>query len=139
MKVVVAKTQKEIIDNFLVRGEVFIKGQNIDWDLEFDGLDESCVLFVCYIDNVAVGAARLNGYKVGRVATMKEYRKQGVGTSLMQSIENHAKVSGIHTLQLNAQLYIKDFYIHLGYIPEGDVFLEADIEHIKMIKEITHN
>lgn len=136
MKVIVAKTQKEIIDNFLVRGEVFIKGQNIDWDIEFDGLDESCVLFVCYVNNVAAGAARLYNYKVGRVATIKKYRKQGVGTALMMRIESYARENNIRNLKLNAQLYIKDFYINLGYIPEGDIFLEADIEHVSMTKEI---
>lgn len=137
MKVVVAKTQKEIIDNFLVRGDVFIMGQNIDWDLEFDGLDEKCVLFVCYKDNQAVGAARLYENKVGRVATLSEFRKQGVGTLLMAEIESYAKKAGMDTLKLNAQLYVKQFYLDLGYTPIGDVFMEADIEHIKMVKELS--
>lgn len=139
MKVIVAKTQKEIIDNFLIRGEVFIKGQNIDWDLEFDGLDANSILFVCYLDNRAVGAARLLNNKVGRVATLKEYRNQGVGNALMKSIELYAKENNISTLKLNAQLYIKQFYLNIGYVPEGDIFLEAGIEHIKMSKEIIYD
>ena len=135
----VAKTQKEIIDNFLIRGEVFIKGQNIDWDLEFDGLDDKCVLFVCYMDKKAVGAARLYKNKVGRVATLEQYRKKGVGRALMDYIEDYAKNNSIKTLKLNAQLYIKQFYLNLGYIPQGNIFLEADIQHVKMTKEISHD
>lgn len=135
----VAKTQKEIIDNFLIRGEVFIKGQNIDWDLEFDGLDGDSILFVCYLNDKAVGAARLLGNKVGRVATLVEYRKQGVGNALMKYIEVYAKENKIKILKLNAQLYVKQFYLNIGYIPEGDIFLEAGIEHIKMSKEIAHD
>ncbi len=136
MKVVIAKSQKEIIDNMLVRGQVFVVEQQIDWEIEYDGLDEDCVLFTAYIDSLAVGAARLYKNKVGRVATLKEYRKQGVGASLMRAIEEYAAANAIPVLKLHAQLYVKDFYEHLGYIPVGDVFEEAKIKHILMVKEI---
>lgn len=136
MRIVVAENKKEIIDNFLVRGEVFIIGQNIDYVIEFDGLDNDCELYTAYIDNKPVGAARLYKNKVGRVATLKEYRKQGVATAIMKFIEEHAKGLGHKELVLNAQLYVKDFYEHLGYNPVGEIFQEADIDHIKMIKEI---
>ncbi len=139
MKVIVAKTQKEIIDNFLIRGEVFIKGQNIDWDIEFDGLDSECVLFVCYINDTPVGAARLFKNKVGRVATLSEYRKMGVGKHLMLAIEAYAIENGFDKLILNAQKYIDKFYLDLDYKPVGNIFLEAEIEHIKMIKELNND
>jgi len=136
MKVVIARTQKEITDNYLVRGKVFIIEQKIDWEIEFDGLDEDCVLFTAYIDNKAVGAARLYQNKVGRVATLSGYRNQGVASALMKRIEMYASNNGINAIVLNAQLYIKKFYDHLGYKAIGEVFQEADIDHIKMIKEI---
>jgi len=136
MKVVVAKSQKEIIDNMLVRGQVFVVEQQIDWEMEYDGLDEDCVLFTAYIDDLAVGAARLYKNKIGRVATLKEYRKRGVGASLMKAIEDYAALNAIPVLKLHAQLYVKDFYQHLGYVAKGDVFLEANIKHVLMIKEI---
>ncbi len=136
MKVVVAKTQKELLDNVLVRGKVFVVEQQIDWNIEFDGLDDICVLFTAYIGDIPVGAARLYKNKVGRVATLKQYREQGVATSLMNKIEEYAKNNSIKLLKLNAQLQVKNFYLHLGYIPKGNIFLEADIEHIKMTKEI---
>jgi predicted GNAT family N-acyltransferase len=136
MRIVVAKTQKEIIDNFLVRGEVFIVEQEIEWEIEFDGKDEDCVLFTVYIDNNAVGAARLYNNKVGRVATLKKYRNQGIATTLMSAIEKYAEENSIAIITLNAQLYIKDFYENLGYTPEGEIFQEAEINHVKMTKKI---
>ncbi|AIO19550.1 putative N-acetyltransferase YjcF [Candidatus Izimaplasma bacterium HR1] len=136
MKVVVAVNKKEIIDNFLVRGKVFVIGQEIDYEIEFDGLDNDCTLFTAYIDEIPVGAARLYKNKVGRVATLVKYRKQGVASELMSFIEEHAKEIGLTELILNAQLYVKDFYEHLGYIPVGDIFQEAEIDHIKMKKEL---
>lgn len=136
MKVVVAKTQREILDNTYVRGQVFIVEQQIDWEIEFDNLDPVCILFTAYIDDLAVGAARLYKNKVGRVATLKEYRGKGVATEIMKKIEEYAKEHNIPKLKLHAQLYIKDFYENLGYVAEGDIFQEADIDHIKMTKEI---
>lgn len=136
MKIIVAKTQKELLDNVLVRGKVFIVEQKIDWEIEFDGLDDVCVLFTAYIDDVPVGAARLYKNKVGRVATLKEYRKKGIAGSIMKKIEEYAKDNNIGLLTLNAQLQVKDFYLHLGYVPEGEIFQEAEIDHIKMRKEI---
>ncbi len=136
MKVVVAKTQKELLDNVLVRGKVFVVEQEIDWDIEFDGLDDICILFTAYINDLPVGAARLYKNKVGRVATLKEYRKKGIATSIMNKIEEYASENKIKLLKLNAQLQVKDFYLHLGYVPQGDIFQEANIDHIKMTKEI---
>ena len=136
MKTCVAKTQKELLDNVLVRGKVFVVEQEIDWEIEFDGLDDECVLFTTYINVVPVGAARLYKNKVGRVATLKEYRNQGIATALMNKIEEYALENNIKLLILNAQLHVKDFYLHLGYIPEGDIFQEANIDHIKMTKKI---
>lgn len=134
MEVLIAKTQKQLVDHFMIRGKVFVIEQNIDWEIEFDGLDDQCVLFNAYIDHKIVGAARLYHHKVGRVATLGEYRKKGVGSALMKFIEEYAKQEGLEYLVLNAQLYIKDFYEHLGYIPEGEIFQEAEIDHIKMKK-----
>ena len=136
MKVVVAKTQKEIIDNMLIRGYVFVIEQEIDWEIEYDGLDQECVLFTAYLDDLAVGAARLYKNKVGRVATLKEYRNQGVATKIMEEIEKYALEQKIPCLKLHAQLYVKDFYEHLDYIVQGEIFQEADIDHVLMTKEI---
>ena len=136
MRALVAKTQKEILDNSYVRGLVFIVEQEIDWAIEFDGLDPQCVLFTVYDEDKPVGAARLYKNKIGRVATLKEYRKKGVATSIMKLIEEYALENNISELVLHSQKYIEDFYAHLGYISQGEIFYEADIPHIKMVKTI---
>ncbi|MGE4572230.1 MAG: GNAT family N-acetyltransferase [Candidatus Izemoplasmatales bacterium] len=136
MKVIVAKSQKEITEHFYVRGMVFVVEQNIDYEIEFDGLDGDCVLFTAYLDDIPVGAARLYKNKVGRVATLKAYRKQGVASAIMKKIEKYALNHQMNELILHAQLYVKDFYKKRGYLPIGDIFQEADIDHIKMIKTL---
>ena len=136
MKIVVAKNQKEITDHFYVRGMVFVVEQKIDYEIEFDGLDDQCILFVAYIDDLAVGAARLYKNKIGRVATLKTYRQKGVASHIMKAIESYAKDQGIEWLYLHAQLYVQPFYEKRGYVPEGEIFQEAEIDHIKMIKSL---
>lgn len=136
MNVVVAKSQKEILDNCYVRGLVFIVEQEIDWAIEFDGLDKECVLFTAYDNFIPVGAARLYKNKVGRVATIKDYRGKGIASLIMEKIEEYAKENNIPKLKLHAQYYIKDFYLKRGYTQFGDIFYEADIKHIAMVKEI---
>lgn len=136
MKCVVAKSQTEILDNLTVRSKVFIIEQVIDWEIEFDGLDKECVLFTAYNDDIPVGAARLHKNKVGRVAVLKEYRGQGYAVCMMNLIEKYAKDEGLSLLKLNAQTYVEEFYAKLGYVSEGDVFQEADIDHILMTKKL---
>jgi predicted GNAT family N-acyltransferase len=136
MDVLIAKSQKEITDHFYVRGMVFVVEQAIDYEIEFDGLDGECILFVAYIEGKPVGAARLYKNKVGRVATLKDFRQRGVATAIMNLIESYAKENGMKELVLHAQLYVKDFYLNRGYRPIGEIFQEADIDHIKMTKII---
>jgi len=134
MKCVIAKTQKEITDNFLVRGMVFVIEQKIAWEIEFDGLDDRSILFTAYLDDIPVGAGRLYQYKIGRVSTLKEYRKMGIGALIVEEIEKFAKRNKFPFLKLHSQVEVMDFYINLGYEAMGDIFKEADIDHILMKK-----
>ncbi|MFW5864822.1 MAG: GNAT family N-acetyltransferase, partial [Candidatus Izemoplasmataceae bacterium] len=67
MIVKIAESKKEILDHYSVRGEVFIVEQQISFLEEFDQDDYDAVFFVLYDGDLAIGAARLVGNKVGRV------------------------------------------------------------------------
>lgn len=137
MDIRLAQTKKEILDHLFIRGQVFIIEQAIDYAIEFEGDDALCDLFVCYMDGVPVGAARLKGNKVGRVATLNEYRYHGIGRAMMDFIEDYAKQKGRNVLKLHAQKPVEDFYLRLGYVSEGPIFYEADIPHVLMTKKLT--
>jgi len=127
MNICLAKTKKEILDHLYIRGQVFVIEQAIDYAIEFEGDDHLCV---------PVGAARLKNNKVGRVATLKDYRYHGIGRALMDYVEDYAKQKGIKLLKLHAQKPVEDFYQKLGYVSEGDIFYEADIPHVLMTKKL---
>ncbi len=141
MKVKLAETPQEIHDHLKIREIVFIIGQNVPRDLELDGLDNQATLVVVYQDNQPIGAGRyrlVNNYaKIERIAVIEEYRKQGVGNEIMYFIEKQiAENTKVELLKLNSQISAAPFYAKLNYIKKGEIFMDAGIEHILMIKAI---
>ncbi|MGL5540689.1 MAG: GNAT family N-acetyltransferase, partial [Erysipelotrichaceae bacterium] len=61
-----------------------------------------------------------------------DFRGSGVGTLLMQAAHTHLPVGA--RVHLGAQCTAIPFYEKLGYQPFGEVFLDAQIEHIMMEK-----
>ncbi|MCW0953742.1 GNAT family N-acetyltransferase [Weissella ceti] len=120
-----------------IREAVFVQEQQIDPMLEFDDQDAKAIHFVGYVGpTVPVTTARIhsqgNEWHVGRVATIKEMRGQGFGHQLMAEIINTAKLQGIKSVNLGAQVHASSFYERLGFSKVGEPFLEANIEHIEM-------
>lgn len=130
-----------------IRREVFIDGQAVPVEIEFDGLDPESQHFLALGDHaegtdpVALGTARMrivNGVaKAERVAVLETARGSGIGRAIMESIESHAREQGLESVHLNAQLQAADFYQKLGYLAEGEVFIEAGIDHRSMTKRLT--
>lgn len=140
MRCIIAKTQKEILDNLHVRQTVFVKDLEIPFYIETDEFDETARLFVAYNqENIPVGAGRFriidNYGKIERVCVLKEYRKQGYGKLIVNTIEEYArKHEHLEEIHLNAQLAAFPFYTSIGYKPFGEMFFEIGIEHKHMKK-----
>lgn len=137
----IAETEKEIIDNLLIRNEVFCIEQNISKEEEFDGLDELSTLFVLYLESNPIGAARLRilddfTWKIERLSILKEYRNKSYGSFLLNYLENYIKSLNFYDITLNAQESAEIFYLKHNYNTIGDYFLEANIKHIKMNKNL---
>ncbi len=121
---------------YLLRMEVFVTEQSVPpWE-EMDHYDETAEHFVVDLDGAIVGTARLVDLgrgvgKIGRVAIMKKYRGQGIGRDLVQHVMS-AGFKQFRTLVLDAQLSVIPFYERFGFQAEGEVFLDAGIEHRTM-------
>ena len=145
-KVVRVKDSSELERCIEIRREVFIREQNVPEEIEIDGHDENCIHFLAYLapkDSLhqAVGTARLwidetGRAKAQRVAVFKEVRGQGIGQDLMSALEKQARVDGFEDLWLGAQVHALAFYERLGYVAQGDVFLDAGIPHRTMVKSL---
>ncbi|MGG4453152.1 GNAT family N-acetyltransferase [Brevibacillus porteri] len=137
-------TEQELADALSVRRIVFIEEQEVPEELEIDehdNLDGGTIHFVAYRDGEPVGASRVRTYapgvgKIERVAVAKTERGTGLGRQIMLAMEELAKQHGYDSLKLNAQTQAQRFYEKLGYEPFGDLFDDAGIEHIAMVKSI---
>lgn len=132
-------TSEDKSDAFCVRRRVFVEEQRVPMELEIDEYEDEATHFVAYIDGEPVGTARLRWKdhltaKAERVAVLKPYRGNGVGKLLMQALEEEARRKNATSIQLHAQIQAQRFYERLGYKAYGDLFFDADIEHIAMKK-----
>lgn len=131
-----ATTKLDILHHLQVRGQVFILEQGVPWVEECTPDDLEATHFNARVGNQVVGAARLLGHKIGRVAVLAEFRGQGIGQQLMHAVEQHAQATGLGELALGAQLPVIPFYERMGYVAYGEVFLDAHIEHRMMRKTL---
>jgi predicted GNAT family N-acyltransferase len=116
-----------------IRQSVFIDEQHVPEDLEWDEHDITCIHFLATIDSTPVATARLTPQgQIGRMAVLKAYRGKGIGSQLLTRVIEHARSIGHKQLFLHAQVSVIRFYEQHGFITEGDVFLEAGIEHQSM-------
>ena len=122
-----------------VRFEVFVVEQDVDEEIEIDGLDPDQAQFIAELSDSgeAIGTARLaTSGKVGRVAVLKPWRGRGVGLAIMQAVVAEAEARGMNDLYLHGQTWTVPFYEKLGFTVDEtvDEFMEADIPHRRMVR-----
>lgn len=122
-----------------IRYLVFQIEQGVDPTLEFDGNDEKADHVLAYLDQKAIGTARIrylqeDTVKLERFAILPEARGLGIGRQLMDFILDALPSQHITTIWMNAQVPVQNFYEKFGFTAEGNVFEEAGIPHIRMKK-----
>lgn len=143
MKIILATKQQHFFDVMRIRSKVFILEQNVDADIEIDDIDNYANQYVAYDDdNKACATFRIfkedhHAY-IGRLAVLKNYRKQGIGSYILSNCNDLIKEmdSSIKEIHLHAQVQAVDFYEKNGFKKQGEIFMDANIEHILMVKEI---
>ena|SRR5882672_4882106 len=119
-----------------IRTKVFVEEQGVPPDLEWDGLDEHAYHVVAFApDGTPIGTGRLlQDAQIGRMAVFKEWRRQGVGTALLDMLLVIANKMGYDDVKLHAQTRVLDFYARKGFAAQGEEFMEAGIPHIAMTR-----
>lgn len=119
-----------------LRREVFVEEQHVPEELEIDEEDKIAFHLLVLKTEEAVATLRMlphgESIKIGRVAVKKEYRRRGLGTRLVTLAIEHAVRGEFIDAILDAQLESIPFYEGLGFLEEGDVFMDAGIPHKKM-------
>jgi predicted GNAT family N-acyltransferase len=120
-----------------VRYEVFVVGQNIPVELEWDEMDAVSLHAVAYDETGrAIGTARLlPDHHIGRMAVLEAVRGQGIGGLLLHAMMDASRERGAHEVMLNAQVAAMPFYRRHGFVEEGDEFDDAGIPH-KLMRHV---
>jgi len=124
---------KNLAEIEYIRTKVFIEEQNVPAELEWDEFDTDSMHILAYIDNKAVGTARLlrDGH-IGRMAVLIEYRNSGIGKNMLNFIINLAAKKSMTNIQLSAQEHAIGFYEKQGFTISSGVYTDAGIPHYDM-------
>lgn len=117
-----------------IREAVFVREQQVPSALEWDGSDGSCRHVLAEAAHGApIGTGRLltDGH-IGRMAVLAPWRGRGVGSAILTELVRWAAEQGMTEVALNAQTHALGFYQRHGFSVEGEVFLDAGIEHLRM-------
>lgn len=136
-------TARQLFHILKLRQDIFFVEENIIYP-DLDDMDEDSihVFATTEKDNKTITVSYARVYfdpvekhvKVGRVATASAYRGLGFGGKIMRRCcevaRDRFKASEVW---LDAQLHAVGFYKSMGFQVVSDVFMEAGIEHVRMI------
>ena len=125
-----------------IRTKVFIQEQNCPYEIEVVEKEEKeSHHYLIYNKEDIVGTIRYRQtgereFKIERFAILKEYRGHEYGKQSFQYLVNKLIEENTPcTIYFHAQYQLVDYYKSLGFVEEGETFIEADIKHIKMLKK----
>lgn len=131
------------------RSQVFVVEQDCAYQ-DMDEVDFDCLHLIAHQNEALVGYCRIIAPEfnlkrslenpahsmpaIGRVLVLEEHRGNGIARQLMMHAIKHCKKKyGKKPIVISAQSYLLGFYESLGFIAEGERYLEDDIEHVTMV------
>ena len=131
-------TTSELYEIYKLRNSVFIVEQACPYQ-DIDEADKSAY-HIWLKDDDGIGAylrilpkgVNFNEVSLGRVIAVK--RHCGLGTRIVKEGINIAKERlNAECIVIEAQVYAKKLYENVGFVVNGDEFLEDNIPHVPMI------
>ena len=122
-----------------LRTAVFVQEQGIDPQLVWDAADAGAVhVLACNLLGQPIAGGRLLQQapgvgRIGRMAVNRVLRGGRLGTTVLQALVEAAREQGDQLVVLHAQHSAVGFYSRHGFVPRGEVFMEAGIAHQEMV------
>lgn len=131
---------EELYDILGLRSEVFVVEQNCVYQ-DIDYKDAKALHVLGYQEGVLIAYTRIfkegdyfKNASIGRVVVKESARKDALGSRLMRAtIEATKHHFNPKNIEISAQHYLLTFYQKLGFKEFGEVYLEDDIPHIRML------
>lgn len=126
---------------FELRKQVFVEEQKVPLELEMDGMDADARHFAVKTGDRIIATCRVrrlgSAAKIERVAVLKDYRRMGIGQTLMKYVLQVLLRQGdIQLLKLSSQADAVPFYEKLGFKTRGNEYIDAGMPHYDMVKEV---
>ncbi|KWX88580.1 hypothetical protein AMQ83_05865 [Paenibacillus riograndensis] len=140
MRVERVTTEEQLQEAFRIRREVFVEEQGVALADEFDDHEKDAEHILLYQEELPVGTARLRSVegwaKLERICLSDPYRKSGLGSVIIDTLEKMAVERGHRQAKLHGQKQAEGFYQRLGYATSSPVFMEDGIPHVLMVKQL---
>ena len=121
-----------------IRTQVFILEQECPAIEEFDEYDNVAEHYLGYSGNAPAIICRVlfvgnDIAKIGRIATLKEFRGQGFATTLLNWVIAILRENdNVNEIQMSAQEHAIGLYEKLGFVAYGDSYIEDYLPHRMM-------
>jgi predicted GNAT family N-acyltransferase len=121
-----------------VREQVFTIEQNVAREDELDSFDATARHVLAHdLGGNPVGTGRLTtDRKIGRMAVLRDWRGKHVGEAMLNLLIEQARALNYPDVELHAQTHAVPFYEKFGFAKQGDEFVECDITHFNMRREL---
>lgn len=146
MKIEVSQIEfesKEYFQSLGLRYEVLRKPLALHFDINELKKEGSDIHVAAFFNSQLVGCLILSKiidktitYKMRQVAVLDIFQRKGVGKLMVEFCEKLAFQNGMNSIELNARENAVAFYLSLHYTIVGNQFLEVNIPHYKMTKEL---
>jgi ElaA protein len=145
LKVLIKKFEElstsELYAILQLRSEVFVVEQDCVYQ-DLDGKDDKALHVIGFKEDRVAAYTRLfnagdyfKEASIGRVVVSPKFRKDGYGVEIMKaSIKAIQENYQDTTIRISAQKYLLKFYNSLGFVQEGQEYLEDGIPHVAMVK-----
>ena len=132
----------ELYQIIQLRIAIFIVEQNCPYP-DLDDMDqdaqhmwiEDAGEIVCYL-RVNPAGSRFTEPSLGRIVTKKSHRNHGLAEKLIKKAIDLVCEKESKAIRISAQCYLEKYYEKFGFIKASEEYLEDDIPHIEMLRNV---
>ncbi len=141
-KIIVSRIDSnQLLDAYLIREKVFVEEQHVPQEEEIDSFENTSTHYLAKNEEgIALGTARWrrteHGIKLERFAVLKEFRKAGAGSKLVEAVLEDVRKELLaegESIYLHSQIDAMPLYEKFGFVKQGKKFDECGIMHYKMV------